>query len=865
MITIRVHRHPLDGESPRMFEARSIGEWLLEHYGPAPAHGVYVYAGEPSAETDLTGNVPALLKNDAPLYVVLEAPGEPISLTAILTNLAVSMVISVIAQSLFAPDKPLANRTQESPNNALANRENRVRIMERVEDIFGTVRSFPTMLMPTYRKYIDHQEVEYGLYCVTRGYATVSDVKDGDTLLSAIEGASAAIYRPFASPNSGTPILTIGDPISDPVLTVERSSSVEDLVLRAPNQVQIEQNLIRYFFYRAGWEGGGGAPANPSNDMIFQPPDAASRKPNFNSIAQVGQQINILTEGGTYDELRTIAEVGDGYVLLEPAAGATPDFNAWFGPEFLVETRAILGIIGLSEWTDWYTLPQVDRTEVWFNMVARGGVFKDDGSKQMTTVGYDVQVNRLDPVTLAPTGDVQVVSGSITADTSRQRAETLELVTSWVGPARVRARRSTDYDYDFAGAVVDEITWMDAYAVTPVTKPHFGNKTTIHTVTRATPGSAAVSRRELNCLAQRLLPIYDGAGGFSGTLDADGLLASGFLAETSRIVDILAAVTVDPKIGGRDISELDLAQVWSVQQALDAWHAEVGQFNYTFDSDALSYEETVKAIADAAFCRPYRQNGVIRLSLDRPQANSVGLFTHRNKAPDAETITRRFANDADYDGVELNYVDPATESQETIRLPVDGSAAKPKKIEVSGIRSYEQAWFRANREYQRLRFERLSIESTVTTDARALLPNSRVDIVDNTRFKSFDGEVIGQSGLELTLSQPVEFIPAEPHSIVLKKRDGGIQSIAVTAGSAPNKVVLAGAPAEALVTYPDPDEGVRTEFSFAADSARGAQAWLVQELEITEDGLVKLRAVNYSADYYAADEEAIPPKDSVIN
>src|SRR5207237_6425469 len=160
----------------------------------------------------------------------------------------------------------------------------------------------------------------------------------------------------------------------------------------------------------------------------------------------------------------------------------------------------------------------------------------------------------------------------------------------------------------------------------------------------------------------------------------------------------------------------------------------------------------------------------------------------------------------DYDGVELVYMDPDTEAQETIRLPLDGSATKYKRVEVSGIRSYAQAWFRANREYQRLRYQRKSIETVVTTDARALLPNSRVLIVDNTRFRSWDGEVREQNGLELTLSRSVEFMPGEPHSIVLQKRDGTPQSLAVTAGSASNKVVLAGPPAEAIVTDLDPEE-----------------------------------------------------------
>ncbi len=148
--------------------------------------------------------------------------------------------------------------------------------------------------------------------------------------------------------------------------------------------------------------------------------------------------------------------------------------------------------------------------------------------------------------------------------------------------------------------------------------------------------------------------------------------------------------------------------------------------------------------------------------------------------------------------------------------------------------------------------------------ARSLLPNTRIDIVDNTRFKSFDGEVVAQTGLTLRLSRDVEFIPATPHSIVLMRRDGSLDSIACTAGTEPNEVILGGVPTEAIVTTQG-ENGIRTIFSFAADSARAAQAYLVQEIDQSDRQYCTIRAINYSPDYYAMDNETIPAKATVIN
>lgn len=860
MTTIRLFTHPLDAQrGMKLYEADSIGEWLLAHYGPTMPRGLRIFGGLASAATEITGNVEAITRNDAPYYTVLESPpGDPTGgLASILINLAISTVISVIARSLFAPDKPtLGNRAQESPNNSLGNRDNRVRILERVEDIYGTVRSIPSLMMPTYAKYVSHRKVEFGLYCVGRGYYLVEDVREADTPLGDISGASAEVYHPFTSPNSGVPVAQIGDDIIDPVLSVESVVAIENITLKPTNQLQMPASYTYTFLP----PGAGSVPPHPNNDMVFQ--NDTHRKPNFNSIMAVGDQVDI--NYADFNGRRTITEVGNGYILLDaPSRFPTEKDN---------QVASVLLVNPPSDWTDWYTLKAQDRTEVWINVVARAGIIRTDpnGNDTALTVDYEAQVERLDAVTLAPTGQVETFAGQLNGATRIERAETLERVTAWVGPARVRVRRTTPFPFTLDGSVVDEITLTDVYSVSPVTRAHFGNKTLIHTVVRATPAATTVANRQLNCLASRLLPTYDPATDtFSGAFSAEGGLLNGNISQTSRIVDIIPAIVTDPRIGALAITDLDMPQVQSVQDALDAWHPEVGQFNHTFDTDQLSFEETLVAVADAAFCRPIRQNGVIRLSADLPQdapEDVVALYTHRNKDPSfEETVTRTFSNDADYDGVELVYADPDSEAQETIRLPLDGSASKYKRIEVSGIRSFAQAWFRANREMNRLTYERVSIITQVTTDARALLPNSKVDIVDNTLLDTADGEVVGQDGLELTLSTDVEFVAGESHSLVVTLRDGTTDSIPVTPGSAPNRVLLARLPIEPLVTDPDPDEGVRTIFSFAADTARGAEHWLVRELELTDNNFVKLTCGQYVPEYYAADSQPVPVRDSVLN
>lgn len=554
-----------------------------------------------------------------------------------------------------------------------------------------------------------------------------------------------------------------------------------------------------------------------------------------------------------YSATRTITGVGDGFVELD-------------GHQFIGEIAGNADVQldaypPISEWTDWFTQANLDREETWTNTIAPSGMYKDNGGKSETSVLVEWQVERLDLNTMAPTGQVETFTATLSGSVTDERGETAEHATSWVGPSRVRARRVTPYDYDFQGNVVDEVKWVELYSVASVDRTDFGNVTTMQSVTFPTVRAISLRNRELNCIAGRRLPIYDGAGGFSGVLDATGRLVSGTIAATSRMVDIIAAVSFDPRIGNRQPGEVDLAQIWGVQQQLGATR---GQFNYTLDSDSTSYEETIALIADACFCTAYRQSGKIRVYPDLPRSASVAQITHRNSNYKSQTISRTFKNDSEYDGVTLTYNDPDTRSSETIRLPADGTAVRPKKVEVPGIRSFPQAYWRALREYRKLLGRRIAIQIDATLDGRLLIPGSRIDIVDNTHVTRMDGDVLAQSGLTLTLSQQVVFTPGVLHSIVLTRRNGDIEGIRCTAGADSNTVVLAYAPAEAIKTTNDAD-GVHTIYSFAADNVRDSLAFTVQTLDAPRNGYVTVNAVNYSADFYTGDDEPLPDKFTVIN
>ncbi len=844
MVTIELFDHPLEAREPQVFTAKSVGDWLLSHYGNRRHLLIQVYRGQPSAATEITNELRALMETEGH-YTVLQSPGSDLedfgkalfNPSWYLTQLGLSA-----AMEALVPDMPgmpgNVNRTQQSPNNSLGDRQNKVRLLERIEDIYGTVRAIPSLLQQVYRKYDDHTEFEYGYLCVGRGYYDIEDVRDGDTLASDIDGMRVAFFDPFTSPNSGTPSLTIGTAISEPVLAVTRSNNVDGITLLAPNQANLA-NPASYTFKTA-------ASVGSTGDRIQQP----ASSPSFAVILDAGDSITVT--GGAYAGVYTVDSIiSDDEIELTAAT---------FGSTAAVSCS--ISKTGATEWTSWITLTDPGMTEVWCNIVAPGGVWADEGNgKGYAFADAEIEVEELDE-DLLPTGTVLTDAFQILEKSSDVRAVTSEISLSWTGPCRVRVRRTNDFNYGYSGTIVDEIKWADLYAVTPVTESHFGNVTTVQIVTKATRRALSVKERQFNCRATRRIPTYDGVS-WSGSLAADGSIDSGTIEGSNSFFDILAAITVDPLLGRQTLAALDVSQLWGVYQEIDAWEPLCAEFGYTLDSDNISFEETVQMIAGAVFCKAYRQSGRIRFSFEQAQANSTMLFTHRNKRPASDSITRRFSSGSEYDGVEVVYSDAVTDQSETIKLPLDDSATKYKKLELPGVRNYEQAWYRANREYRRLTLQRVSIETETTADGRLLLPNSRIDIVDNTQFDAMDGEVVGQSGLELTLSRDVTY-GAGAHSIILMRRDGTLESIACTAGSASNRVLLASAPTEAVVTTPGGESGIRTIFSFGSDSARDSQAYLVQEVDIRDRSYVKVSAINYDPAFYAADTEAVPDRATVL-
>lgn len=247
--------NPLEPDTNERVEVEDVRDFLMSRYESFPATG-RIYHGCVSLQTDVTPqdekDIERLGELEGPFYVVIYPEGfVPALLIGFVFAAAAYLLMPSYSAPVPQPPPALARSNQQasSPNNDLSDRANRARINGRIPDIYGTVRSTPDLIAAPYKIFENGREVEYAYMCVGRGQYTVSDIRDGDTLVANIPGSSVMVYGPYTSPNSYDPLdpentepeVTIGEQRIVPVLSAKRSNSVNGQVLRPPNAVTFTQ------------------------------------------------------------------------------------------------------------------------------------------------------------------------------------------------------------------------------------------------------------------------------------------------------------------------------------------------------------------------------------------------------------------------------------------------------------------------------------------------------------------------------------------------------------------------------------------------------------------------------------------------
>ncbi|CAB3680444.1 host specificity factor TipJ family phage tail protein [Achromobacter kerstersii] len=545
----------------------------------------------------------------------------------------------------------------------------------------------------------------------------------------------------------------------------------------------------------------------------------------------------------------TVTTVTSSLLTLNNPAGTNPAWTV-MQTEYGGQSTVLNPTITTTgeRWVGWFIVESVRPiTRIISNVIALNGLYKDNGRQQYRLdVTYRIEAQRVDAAG-TPYGDVLAFDRTIlgSAVTRSVRADSVDAQLTGAASARwrFRARRLTNSDTDFEGSVVDEIKWRDLYACSSVDQPHFGDVSTVQAVTLATDGALAVKERKLNLLVTRKLPQRISGSTFTTEL-----------YPTTNVADIIAAVCLDPLIGNRPPAEVDFDNIYDTAQEIRVYFGvDVARFDYTIDSDNLSFEETLSMIAEAVYCRAYRRGSVIRLFFERATEDSSILFNHRNKLPGSEQRTE--GSDDEYDGVEFQWIDPANDAPVTIYLPADRSAVNPLRVESVGVRMQAQATIHAYRRWNKIRFHDESTEFDGLPEANLLRVSERILCADNTLARSQDGDIVevdDENGRLVTLSQPFEW-GVGPYVVFLQNSDGLVESMGVSPGGAARLALLERDPRTPVICRGDGYNATGYIITEASET-RAAKPFILTEKDApNDDGTIPLKAINYDARYYQND------------
>ncbi|MFA5407436.1 MAG: host specificity factor TipJ family phage tail protein [Bacilli bacterium] len=291
----------------------------------------------------------------------------------------------------------------------------------------------------------------------------------------------------------------MGQPINEPIKNVKPHSSINGQVLDAPNASKIKgSNNIRFV---------DDGSIECATDIDFTDYFTPSTVTNPRYVVISGSSYN-----GTY-EIKDVEQ--QKMTLVDPAtvnaawsslSGATA-----YGSPTLVRSN--------QNWSGIFAVIDTTTTELWCNFVAPGGLYKVDsqGNQHAVTVSVQVEVTSIDS-SYNPQGSPIYYQTTLKGSEvlRSQAGATLKLTLPFAGACQVRARRLTSTDLRDGWQVVDEVQWRDLYVVSPVwdddvlaADRHFGNVTTIQTVTWPTPRALSLKQRKINVMVGRILTLKD--------------------------------------------------------------------------------------------------------------------------------------------------------------------------------------------------------------------------------------------------------------------------------------------------------------------------------------------------------------------
>lgn len=881
------------------YQGHDIEQLLMQAFGgQGLSDSVRLYHGDLSK--DITPKTPQdvdkIMRLNGRIYAVV----KPMGLDPFTVALIVSVVVSV-ATAFLMPVPAVANQSANkppSPNNALAARTNQQRLGGRIPDIFGTVWSVPDLIAPTYTVYVGSREIEYSYMCVGRGKYDAKKALDDTTPINQVYGSSVLIYDPDTNLQD-EPSFVFGSQFSPnealfSSLSVRRYTSVngqllpprndyldaEGVVFKPPNIIELSGSSDADRF-------------SAGNTILIEGADNLKSANNLHHQVvdnETGETVDsepiTYTLSGSY-EISSIT--GNQLLLLNPSQVSSDWQSLTDNADLTLPADVVLSTNLEGLWQGWFYTNEKDHDSAMVNIRFPKGLFFSyyKGGYNPLAIAVEIETEVVDASGIPINGTSEtegfyvygssfdkywerqggtVIDGdpqgvpykpdtgySIDAgyphddQITESGGRTIQVTNSNLTQGkylRFRIRRAGNTFGSEKHRPTTELRVADFYSYRKITNNDSPNGvTTVYTKTLATEGALSLKERKLRLLVQRYVT------------DA----TTGILKLSNRADDIARHIATDEKIGNLQLTQIDIAQI---KTEIDNHVGYFGtdkcsQFCYTFDDNNLSAEETLQTLGKAVFGQFKRQGNKIMLDFERIVPASVAVFNSHNILPDTFTASQSLGIANDYDGVTVEYTDPADDATVTLSYPSD-SLINPHEDKLIGVRNEVQAHMHMMRLYNKDRHAYKTCEFTAGDESNIVVRTNRITVADQLRANIQQGsvdsiETVG-SDIVLYTTDPVSIEPSVPHTLFIQTINNGVEAIEVTARD-DYSVTLARLPSGEISTgY---DKVVQATYQIVTEEDKDRDAYLVSQKDPSEAMTNKLICTNYDDRYYQNDSDYI--------
>ena len=664
--------------------------------------------------------------------VVVRRPGTGVEIS----TWVILSIVSAAAAYVLMPQMPnLGGATsKDSPNNRLTGQNNIARAYQAIPDVYGYRRVWPDLIQPSVVEYVDHVKYVTEWLCVSRGRGTIADVQYAETPIDDIDGASYEVFQPVPSGGysefGSTTLLNVAETFA--------SDEVNG------------QELTPVIAFATISKSGTFTAALSATTFTVKIPDGSDLD-QLKSLAPSGTAaVSFSHVSGSFSQTCTVqsVSVASGNATFTFSCSAWPAAHTNEATTFtIIPNGSVSTVIGP------FTLP-IECSRIWWNTIFQRGL---KGSVQIRAEWWKVDSGGVEIG-----GTRQTQDNTYTATTYDQRFYTNKVTPSaGSGRYRIQFKRLNQVNGDGSA---DVAKLEEVYAVREYASKVLPGVTVIRVTTKATESATGFSDRKFNLRWLRHVR----------TLTADTL------SESRNFARAMAHIWT---IAGNDIAGLDTDAL----AAINAEHGETSallRFDGSLDDADMSLGERLQYVANTARCVVWRDGTKWTATRDQARPYPELQLDYRNLAASGDsTISYAAHLPATYDGVELEYVDEATQSKKSyIRLNISsgaqviGTVSNPKKIKLQGCATTAQAENRARLEARRLIYQRVSVSDTALADAGGLGIGALVRWIDPSDFAGDDGlqagEVMAINGDTITTSEPIDWNGQTSGRIMFTGTDG---------------------------------------------------------------------------------------------